>query len=84
MDLLALFRPAKPVPPARDHFDPEQVMRGVRAHARRIGLDASNTVAAITWALQAPGCTATCIGAGRKRADQLLERQQRAVAPSLA
>lgn len=44
----------------------------IRKHARRIGLDASNTTAAVAFALQMPNP----IEAGRRRADQLRARQR--------
>lgn len=55
--------------------DGDDVARAVALHCRRVGCDQSNTLAAVTWALRAPGTTLEAIRAGRKRAEQLLARQ---------
>lgn len=55
----------------------------VRRYAHGIGCDASNTQAAIAWALRSSGHTLQAVRDGRRRADQLRERQSDALAAPL-
>ncbi len=56
--------------------DDAEVTKAVRRHAHAIGCDASNTQAAIAWALRSPGHTLQAIREGRRRAEQLRHRQK--------
>jgi hypothetical protein len=68
----------KPLPPARECFDPHQVTAGVLRYAHLLGLDESNSTAAVARALRAPGNTLECIRAGHRAADGFLVRQRAA------
>lgn len=63
--------------------DAQDVAIAVARHCRRIGCDQSNTTAAVSWALRAPGDTLNAIRSGRQRAEQLLARQSRETPPFL-
>jgi hypothetical protein len=60
--------------PARP--DAADVTVAVRRYAHSIGCDASNTQAAIAWALRSGGHTLQAVRSGRHRADQLRDRQR--------
>ena len=57
---------------------------GVRRHCLAIGCNTSNTQAAIAWALKSPGHTLQAIREGRKRAEQLRDRQPEPTTPPAA
>jgi hypothetical protein len=81
--LTSLFTP-RPTPPATPMARPdaECVGRVVWMYCHRIGCNESNTTAAVSWALRQGGDTLSAIRAGRQRAMQLLERQQRFTPPT--
>jgi hypothetical protein len=80
--LTSLLPPApRGAPMARP--DAADVAAAVARHCRRIGCDQSNTTAAVSWALRAPGDTLNAVREGRKRAEQLLARQPPGTPPFL-
>lgn len=56
--------------------DSHEVAKAVRRRAQQIGCDASNTQAAIAWALRSPGHTLQAVRQGYVRAEQLRARQR--------
>ncbi|WP_414616608.1 hypothetical protein [Stenotrophomonas muris] len=55
--------------------DAADIAIAVRRYAQAIGCDASNTQAAIAWALRSSAHTLQAIRDGRRRAEQLRARQ---------
>lgn len=55
--------------------DATEVTKVVRRYAQTIGCDASNTQAAIAWALRSSAQTLQAIRDGHRRAEQLRARQ---------
>ena len=62
--------PVRPTP----RPDTAEVIAGVRGFCRRLRVNASDTVAAINYALRAGGDTLSAIRAGHQRAAQLHDR----------
>lgn len=60
---------------AEERKDAADIAVAVRRYAQTIGCDASNTQAAIAWALRSSAHTLQAIRDGRRRAEQLRARQ---------
>lgn len=71
---LALHR-AEGVIVGSTRLDATEVTKVVRRYAQTIGCDASNTQAAIAWALRSSAHTLQAIRDGHRRAEQLRARQ---------
>jgi hypothetical protein len=80
-DLRKFFTPSTPRPPILwsrpERDDANDIARAVSRHCQAIGLDESNTIAAIAWAMKEPGHTLLAVRAGYQRADALLDRVRR-------
>lgn len=78
---MGLFAIAETPATADSRRDGRDIALAVVRHCRQLRCDESNTLAAVAWALRAPGHTLECIRAGKKRAAQLRARQTPAPAP---
>jgi hypothetical protein len=65
-------------------YDAAEVENAVRKYCRALRANASDTVAAINWALRTSGDTLSAIRAGRQRAAQLHDRSTHSHPPKKA
>ena len=76
--LTSLFTtPAALLTAKPNRTDAHDIAKSVSKYCKQIECTESNTVAAVTWALQSPGIdTLAAIRAGKQRARKLLAKQQ--------